>query len=65
MAAKNITIALIFLGIVAFAALGFRSGSVGTIGQGGGGYSYGGGGDGGWGGGGGRWGGGDDHDDDD
>ena len=62
MAAKNITIALILLGIVAFAALGFRSGSVGMVGgmgQGGGGTSFGGGGDGGWGGGGG-----DDDDDD-
>jgi len=33
---KNIIIAAILLGIIAFAALGFRPGSVSTVGQGGG-----------------------------
>jgi len=54
---KNILIAAILLGVVAFAALAFRPGSVGTIGQGGGSSS--------WGsdnGGGGNWGGDDDDD---
>lgn len=31
---KNIMIAAIFLGIIAFAALAFRSGSIATVGQG-------------------------------
>lgn len=43
MAAKNITIAIILLGIVAFAALAFQPGSVSTVGTGGGdGWSMGG-----------------------
>lgn len=48
---KNIMIATVILGIVAFAALGFRSGSINTVGQGGGSWSNGnswGGGDSGW-----------------
>lgn len=62
MVGKNIAIATIFLAIIAFMALAFRPGTVGTVGQGGGGYSMGGeNGGGNWGG---NWGGGD-HDDDD
>ena len=58
MVGKNIAIATIFLAIIAFMALAFRPGSVGMVGQGGGGYSMGGEN------GGGNWGGGGEHDDD-
>ena len=56
---KSFLIAIVFLGVIAFAAASFRPGSISTAGQGGG-YSN----QGSWGGNGG-WDGGDDHDDDD
>lgn len=36
MVTKNITIAMLLIGLVAFMALAFRPGSVSTVGQGGG-----------------------------
>lgn len=56
---KSFLIAILFLGVIAFAAVSFRPGSAQMAGQGGG-YSN----QGSWGGNGG-WRGGDDHDDDD